>query len=52
MSFIYSLISKGDSVLCEYTDFKGNFQQITRIILQKGIKQNSKYIMTNIQFIT
>ena len=45
MSFIYSLISKGDSVLCEYTDFKGNFQQITRIILQKGIKQNSKYII-------
>ena len=46
MSLIYSLISKNkDTVLCEYTDFKGNFQQISRVILQKGIKKDSKYII-------
>ena len=46
MSFIYSLISKNkDTVLCEYTEFAGNFQQISRVILQKGIKINSKYII-------
>ena len=46
MSFIYSLISKNkDTILCEYTEFKGNFQQISRVILQKGIKINSKCII-------
>ena len=43
MSFIYSLISRNsDVVLCEYTEYAGNFQQISRMLLRK-IKKNSKY---------
>lgn len=43
MSILYALIAKEpDVVLCEYTDYSGNFQQITRIILRK-IKKESKY---------
>jgi vesicle-associated membrane protein 7 len=43
MSIITSLIAKHpDVVLCEYSDFTGNFKQITRIILQR-LKPNCKY---------
>lgn len=43
MSILYALIAKEpDVVLCEYTDYSGNFQQITRILLRK-IKKESKY---------
>jgi len=43
MSIILSLIAKHpDVVLCEYSDFVGNFLQITRIILQR-LKPNCKY---------
>lgn len=36
MSFITSLIAKSsDAVLAEHTDYQGNFQQISRSILQK-----------------
>ena len=36
MSIKYSLISKeNDKVLCEYTDFIGNFEQISRQLLKK-----------------
>lgn len=43
MSIILSLIAKfPDVVLCEYSDFVGNFQQITRVVLQK-LKPNCKY---------
>lgn len=36
MSFISSLIAKSeDTVLAEFTEFQGNFQQISRYILQK-----------------
>ena len=46
MSFIYSLIARDpDIVLCEYTEYTGNFMQIARLILQKGVKQNTKYII-------
>ena len=45
MSFVYSLLAKDpDIVLCEYSDYEGNFFQITRVVLQK-IKKNSKYII-------
>jgi hypothetical protein len=43
MSIISGLIAKHpDVVLCEHSDFMGNFRQITRIILQK-LKPNCKY---------
>jgi hypothetical protein len=45
MSFIYSFIARDpDIVLCEYTDYNGNFMQITRMVLLK-IKKNAKYII-------
>lgn len=45
MSIIYCLISKAlDVVLCEYidSDYAGNFQQISRLLLRK-IKKNAKF---------
>lgn len=43
MSIIYSLIAKDFGVvLSEYTEYSGNFQQITRMILKK-VHQNCKY---------
>ena len=45
MSLIYSLIALSpDVVLCEHTEYSGNFMQIIRSILQKNIKSNSKCI--------
>jgi len=45
MSIISSLVAKyPDVVLCEYSDFVGNFQQISRIILQK-LNRECKYSM-------
>ena len=42
MSIKYSLISKeNDKVLCEYTDFIGNFEQISRQLLKK-VKADSR----------
>ena len=36
MSIIYALVAKNDDqVLCEYTEYKGNFEQISRTILRK-----------------
>lgn len=44
MSIILSLIAKfPDIVLCEYSEFSGNFHQITRVVLQK-LKPNCKYL--------
>jgi hypothetical protein len=44
MSIILSLIAKfPDVVLSEYSDFTGNFHQITRVILQK-LKPDCKYL--------
>ena len=34
-SIIYSLVSRGTVVLCEHTGDRGNFQLVTRTILQK-----------------
>ena len=34
MSIIYSLIARGTTVLVDYTESTGNFQQITSSILQ------------------
>ena len=43
MSIIYALIARSsDVVLCEHTEYAGNFQQISRILLRK-IKKGSKY---------
>ena len=43
MSIIYALIARSSEVvLCEYTEYAGNFQQISRILLRK-IKKGSKY---------
>ncbi len=36
MSIVYTLICKGrDKVLCEYTEFQGNFEQVSRNLLCK-----------------
>jgi hypothetical protein len=44
MSIIYSLVAKGnDAVLSEYTEFVGNFQQISRILMMKTRKKNVKF---------
>ena len=49
MSIFYALIAKNyDLILSEYTDYTGNFQQITRILLYKlkligQIKENSLF---------
>ena len=49
MSFIYALISRDpDIVLCDYSDYTGNFMQIARVVLQKGIKQNAKFSIQRI----
>lgn len=32
---IYSLVARGATILCEYTESKGNFQQISKQILEK-----------------
>lgn len=46
MSIIYTLIARSsDVVLSEFTDFSGNFQQISRIIMRK-MKKNSKYSLS------
>jgi hypothetical protein len=43
MSIIYALIARAsDVVLCEHTEYAGNFQQISRILLRK-IKKGAKY---------
>lgn len=46
MSIIYALIARDpDIVLCEHTEHTGNFLQISRVILQKGIKPEAKQII-------
>ena len=40
--FIYALIARSSKiVLCDYTEYSGNFQQISLILLNK-IKKNKK----------
>ena len=39
MTIVYTLICKGsDKVLCDYTDFQGNFEQISRNLLHKVLQ--------------
>ena len=48
MSIFYALIAKNyELILSEYTDYTGNFQQITRILLYK-LKVKEKKINNNI----
>ncbi len=43
MSILYALIAKAsDVVLCEHTEYAGNFQQISRVLLRK-IKKNTNF---------
>ncbi len=43
MSIIHSLIARyPDIVLCEHSEYSGNFQQISRLILQK-VNVDRKY---------
>lgn len=47
MSIIHALIARDpDIVLCEHSEHSGNFLQISRVILQKAIKPESKQIIT------
>ena len=42
MSIILVLIAiEPDTVLCEHTNFNGNFLQVSRTILRKAIKEES-----------
>ena len=42
VKIIYTLIARASKiVLCDFTDFSGNFQQISLVLLTK-IKKNSK----------
>ena len=48
MSIFYALIAKNfDLILTEYTDYTGNFQQITRMLLYKIKKNINKINNTN-----
>ncbi len=41
MSIVYTLISKGpEKILCEYTEYQGNFEQISRSLLKKVVKDS------------
>lgn len=50
MSIIYALIAQQSTPLCDYTDYKGNFQQISISVLKsaqkdtKGTMKYNKYI--------
>ncbi len=45
MSIVYTLIARASKiVLTDYTDWSGNFQQISMVILGK-IKKNTKCII-------
>ncbi len=45
MSIIYALVSKSlDVVLCEHTEYAGNFQQVSRVLMRK-IQKNKKFII-------
>ncbi len=42
MSVVYTLICKGsDKVLCEFTEYQGNFEQISRSLLRK-VEKNKR----------
>lgn len=46
MSIVYSLIAKGNTFLCDYTEYKGNFQKICASVIksiQKDTKGTMKY---------
>jgi hypothetical protein len=41
MSIIYTLIARdSDKVLCEYSEYHGNFEQISRSLLKKVQKDH------------
>ena len=43
---IYSLIARTSKIiLCDYTDYSGNFQQISLLLLEK-LKKNNKCEIT------
>lgn len=44
MTLIYSLIAKDNTVLCDYTEYQGNFQQFCPSILKK-VQKNTKGAM-------
>jgi len=46
-NIIYSLISRGDVILCEFTNSSGNFQTITSSILKNLPKGNKKVSYTH-----
>jgi hypothetical protein len=46
MSIIHTLVARHpDIVLCEYSEHTGNFLQISRIILQKVVKPETKQMI-------
>jgi hypothetical protein len=45
MSIIYSLVSRSyDVVLSEHTEFAGNFQQISRLLMRKMLKKGKSSV--------
>ena len=52
MSIIYTIISKDiDKILCEYTDYRGNFEQITRNLLKHTLSLTKHSIIYDESFI-
>lgn len=46
MSIIYTLVSRSyDVVLSEHTEFAGNFQQISRLLMRKMLKDGKSSII-------
>ena len=41
MSIVYPVIAKStDKILCEYSDYQGNFEQVSRNLLTKVEKES------------
>jgi hypothetical protein len=52
MPIVYALISRGKTVLAEYTSTSGNFPTVTRVLLSKIPTENSKMSYVYDKFVT
>lgn len=45
MSLIYSVIAKDSVILCEYTEYRGNFEQVSSGLLKK-VQRNTRAVFS------
>lgn len=45
MSLIYSVVAKGEIILSEYTDYRGNFEQVSLGLLKK-VQKNTRAVFS------